>query len=335
LPFVLSAAFGGCSNTTRPEGYDPEVRILVFAPHPDDETIGFGGLLRDAVVNGTRVHVVVVTDGDAYVDACYFWKNGCPRGSCPPGAGPVSECTPGDLAEFGLVRRQESIAALRLLGVPEGAVTFWGYPDSKLADMRAHPDSVIQALSSNRTSTTGKPFRGRSVEEDVEEALLLYPRATIYTTHARDGHRDHSALAGFVQDARRSIAAVSGERHVCYWALIHDPHSGSMGWPPPACTWGADEFTLRELRYTPTAALPAPPEIEGAPIVFAMREEMWNPSSRTPPLLREAFDLYKTEYGGVVRGGRSPGAYTGCLDASGYLLSFVKRNHLFWEAPAP
>lgn len=47
--------------------YAPEVlrgeRLLVLAPHPDDEVIGCGGLVAQHLRDGRAVHVVVATDG--------------------------------------------------------------------------------------------------------------------------------------------------------------------------------------------------------------------------------------------------------------------------------
>lgn len=40
-------------------------RVLVLAPHPDDEVLGCGGALADLLERGSRVDVVVVTDGAA------------------------------------------------------------------------------------------------------------------------------------------------------------------------------------------------------------------------------------------------------------------------------
>lgn len=38
-------------------------RILVIAPHPDDEAIGCGGTILKAIASGSTVHVVYLTDG--------------------------------------------------------------------------------------------------------------------------------------------------------------------------------------------------------------------------------------------------------------------------------
>jgi LmbE family N-acetylglucosaminyl deacetylase len=37
--------------------------FVVLSPHPDDETLGTGGLIAEACANGTVVDVVIVTDG--------------------------------------------------------------------------------------------------------------------------------------------------------------------------------------------------------------------------------------------------------------------------------
>lgn len=41
-----------------------EERILVFSPHPDDETIALGGYIYDAIKAGAEVRIILVTDGN-------------------------------------------------------------------------------------------------------------------------------------------------------------------------------------------------------------------------------------------------------------------------------
>lgn len=76
--------------------------ILILAPHPDDETLMAAGLIRRALAQGALVNVCVVTNGDHL----------CPDKS------------------KGRRRLQESLNALRLLGVDERNVHFLGYPDT-------------------------------------------------------------------------------------------------------------------------------------------------------------------------------------------------------------
>src|SRR2546430_986709 len=44
----------------------PSSAILVLAPHCDDETLGTGGMLAEAVRAGARVRVVLLTNGDGF-----------------------------------------------------------------------------------------------------------------------------------------------------------------------------------------------------------------------------------------------------------------------------
>src|SRR5580704_2711504 len=39
-------------------------RIIVVAPHPDDEILGAGGLIQQACAAGAEVHVIYLTSGD-------------------------------------------------------------------------------------------------------------------------------------------------------------------------------------------------------------------------------------------------------------------------------
>ena len=40
-------------------------KVLVFSPHPDDESIAVGGYIAQSIKNGASVSIVLVTDGDA------------------------------------------------------------------------------------------------------------------------------------------------------------------------------------------------------------------------------------------------------------------------------
>jgi len=78
---------------------------LVVAPHPDDETLGCGGVICRKVASGAEVHLAFVTDGAA------------------SHAGLVPRET------LATLRRREAQAAARHLGVAEAAVSFLGFPD--------------------------------------------------------------------------------------------------------------------------------------------------------------------------------------------------------------
>lgn len=42
------------------------VEVLVFALHPDDEVIGTGGVVLQAIAGGKSVRIVFITNGDSY-----------------------------------------------------------------------------------------------------------------------------------------------------------------------------------------------------------------------------------------------------------------------------
>ncbi|MGB5834351.1 MAG: PIG-L family deacetylase [Thiohalocapsa sp.] len=81
-------------------------RVLVFAPHPDDEVLACGGTIALLQRNGCQVRVVVMTDG----------SRGDPRGYFS-----------GDISSR---RYAESRTALGVLGISD--VQFLGYPDGDL-----------------------------------------------------------------------------------------------------------------------------------------------------------------------------------------------------------
>ncbi len=55
-------------------GLDPGPRIVVIAPHPDDEVLACGGLLAQHAASGGSSLVVAVTDGEASHDASALWS---------------------------------------------------------------------------------------------------------------------------------------------------------------------------------------------------------------------------------------------------------------------
>lgn len=86
----------------------PRGRVLVIAPHADDEVLGCGGSLARHVARGDEVEVIVLTDG----------ARGTLDGS----------------ADVELVqrRREEAVAGLALLGVSR--YEFWELPEGHAPD---------------------------------------------------------------------------------------------------------------------------------------------------------------------------------------------------------
>lgn len=93
-----------------PSAFDAIHSCLVLAPHPDDESLGCGGLIALLREKGKDVFVVFTTDGSL--------------------SHPNSKKYPAPA--LAALRRSEAIAALSVLDVPEQAVFFFAKKDGSL-----------------------------------------------------------------------------------------------------------------------------------------------------------------------------------------------------------
>ena len=92
------------------EAFETVNNCLVLAPHPDDESLGCGGLIALLREKGKEVFVLFITDGSL--------------------SHPNSVKYPA--AKLAAVRREEAIEALRVLNVPESNVFFLNKKDGFL-----------------------------------------------------------------------------------------------------------------------------------------------------------------------------------------------------------
>src|SRR5205814_10349891 len=75
-----------------------ETRLLVIAPHPDDEVLGAGGLMQRVHSTGGVIRVVYLTDGDGYPEGVRVEDR-------------VDVPTAADYRGYGRLRKQEARAA--------------------------------------------------------------------------------------------------------------------------------------------------------------------------------------------------------------------------------
>lgn len=105
-------------------------RLIVFSPHPDDETLGCGGVIAKKLSEGYDIKVVIITDGR------YAFYNVL---------GIKSNPTPDELKE---IRKKEVKKALRILGVEEGNILFLDFVDGSLKDyQKEFENKIIEILS--------------------------------------------------------------------------------------------------------------------------------------------------------------------------------------------
>jgi len=224
---VASAAVEN-STPGEPLHLSHATRVVVFAPHPDDETIAVGGLLHRLADAHATVRVVFVTNGDGYPDAVrQTLHNRPPRHA--------------DYLAYGRLRQREALAASRRLGLARDSVQFLGFPDGGLdALWQAHwaPD---RPYTSPYTETDTPPYGDvvdPAIEYDGQDLtgaiahILKEVRPTlIVLPHPDDVHLDHAATARFVIEAVDRLSA----RHLLAHGVdlltyvVHDPQ-----WPPTA-----------------------------------------------------------------------------------------------------
>jgi LmbE family N-acetylglucosaminyl deacetylase len=172
-----------------------DARLLVFAPHPDDETLATGELIQLAREEGATVRVVFATDGD---------NNPWPQRWTERRWRIDAEAR----ARWGARRRGEALAALATLGVDADAARFLGWPDLGLTHLLERDDAAIEALS---------------------DEIRTFAPTHVATPSLRDRHPDHGALRVMV-DLALAKARGAGVR---LGYVLHGREEGPASWIVP------------------------------------------------------------------------------------------------------
>ena len=194
---VIVTAVTGCRDRGTPPSRGawhrmplPVRRLLVLAPHPDDEVLAAAALIARTREAGGAVHVVVATDGEAGVNRTRA-------------------------ADLRAARRAETRRALGDLGVAPTDVEFLGYADAGLA-----------AAWSERWRTArgdGDDVAGAAVVDALRAAFRAARPDTVVLPMPVDAHPDHRALGCF------ALLGLLGERPAPETALLTYLIHGSGG----------------------------------------------------------------------------------------------------------
>ena len=268
---------------------DSSERVLIFAPHPDDETLGCGGAIQKALQEGKIVKVVFVTSGDSFGND-YEMTGSSP--DLPRGV------------ELGYLRQKEALEATAILGLEKENVIFLGYPDRGMEKMwwmyrsndHAYRSPYTQTDKSPYLSgyTISAPYSGEQVIQDIQSILETFHPQIIYLPHPSDLHPDHWATYNFVKEALerlRQKGSLWMDDTKIYLYLVH---FGRIKWPP---LWGYAPY----LRLTPPSQLMATHQWVG----FELDAE--EVASK-----KEAIDQYRSQQ--VIRE---------------FLLAFAKANEVY------
>jgi len=195
-------------------------KIMILAPHPDDETLCCAGMIQQAQAAGAQVYVTFMTSGDGFeFDAALVGR----------------ELRPGPQAfrQLAMNRMDEARAAARVLQIPASHLSFLGYPDGGLLHLFLEhyaapylsPTSRLSQVSYDGTATPGHPYTGRNMELDLAAQIEVLNPDLVLVPAPQDAHADHRATSYL---AVRLMASRGQTSRLRFW-VVH----GGFEWPLP------------------------------------------------------------------------------------------------------
>ena len=219
-----------------------DTKLMVIAPHPDDETLAAGGLMQRVRAAGGSVHVVYLTDGDGYPEGVRTEDH-------------VESPTAADYRGYGRERRREARAALAALHLGNYSYTFLSFPDGGLCQlMRAYWSDRRAAFRSPYTRLDRPPkpdvvlrnteYRGEDLTQELAYIIGQYRPTLILVPRKEDQHSDHCAAWFFLIDALGDVKRVHTDYSpdvvtyiVHYFAWPFEDLNAALA-PPPGLRGG-------------------------------------------------------------------------------------------------
>ena len=126
-------------------------RAVIVAPHPDDEVIGCGGLIRALVEHRTPPHVIILTGGE-----------GSHRGCC-------------DITSEELItgRHNLTIKAAETMGLPLSHIHCLQYPDGGVALEHPETERLAALLHELGPDAIFVPHHGEGWSDHVQAATIV------------------------------------------------------------------------------------------------------------------------------------------------------------------
>ena len=257
------------AQSSHPFEFQDNDRILILAPHPDDETLGTGGVIQEAVRRHLPVKVVYLTNGDNNQWSFLVYKKR-----------PV--LSKKGLLKMGELRRQEAIDAMRLLGLDEKNLVFLGYPDYGTLQMFTrywgHTKPFKALLTKARqvpyasSPSFGETYVAENILSDLKTQLLQFKPTKVFVTNPSDTNRDHQAYYLFLR--------------VALWDL--------KGWLPPPQIY---PFIIHSEKWPQPRGL-QPDQPLQPPAALTDTRINWSILELTPDHIQQkakALDAYKTQ----------------------------------------
>ncbi|HVA31373.1 MAG TPA: PIG-L family deacetylase [Gaiellaceae bacterium] len=357
----LMALVAACALAAAPARAASSGPVLVVVAHPDDEALGFAGVIERAITDGRPVDVAIVTNGAAVSN---------------PNSASVCGAADGVAAGFAakaLERDRETEAAMAVLGgtsllwtqsLATSHVFFLGYPDGGLPTIVAgqtfvDPSGLNRTFADSGGDTTCNgdyhflrtlgaahaTLTAASLAGDLDALLAQVQPTDVYTHGVFDGHPDHAAVARQVIAAlERSTLSVD-----LHSTLIHE--TGDAACQAASASWWPNPDSTSDPVQRSTPALPF-----AAPPVFATNDPAlndtgfascpdgnppvghdWGPLGRPTDELTVPADMQTADLSANKKW-LSLAQYTtqlGCpSDAScGYMHGFIKSDEILWTQP--
>lgn len=233
-------------------------RILILAPHPDDEAIGAAGVIQKAVQENIPFKIVYLTYGD--------------------NNGPSFIVNQKRLVfrrkavlMMGQLRGQEAIQGMESLGVKKDQLVFLGYPDwgteniftSFWGDKKPFRSMLtrVRQVPYQEALSPGSPYLGESILKDLKKIIQEFQPTKIFVSHPLDRNRDHRALFLYLQvalwDLNGQIVSPDVYGYLIHWNKWPLPRGNNpqlsivppKDWPEKDTVWFSlvlDENSLRQ-----------------------------------------------------------------------------------------
>jgi len=211
-------------NAMEPLTIHPATRLLILAPHNDDEILNSTVLIQRVLAGGGAVRVVLFTCGDGSTPV---------HGKVP--------ATPQDYYDLGVLRQHETLRGLAHLGLARQDVNFLGYPDGGLAALWGVNRHTPYFNPHSQTTHSPYPnifapktsYCGENVTRDLRQIAQSFAPTLVLAPDPNDTHPDHAAVNWFANE----VLAEAGVPMLGY--LVH---FGKV-WPMPAPAYAGRPLT--------------------------------------------------------------------------------------------
>ena len=126
-------------------------KCIILSPHPDDETIGWSGLIQHLISNGQRVDVIYMTGG----------------GKSHSGCCNIEETT------LIIHRRELAKKSASILGIPQKNLHFLDYPDGGVTFSCHETERLKTLLCELKPDAVFIPHKGEGWSDHIESGNIV------------------------------------------------------------------------------------------------------------------------------------------------------------------